>query len=48
MATMLAGRLDIEKLEFGVDQVEVPEPGAGEARIKVGAAGICLSDVAPD
>jgi hypothetical protein len=24
---MLAGRLDLEKLEFGMHEVEVPEPG---------------------
>ena len=47
MATMLAGRLDLEHLDFGVSRIEVPEPGTGEVRIQVGAAGICLSDV-PD
>lgn len=45
MATMLAGRLDLEHLDFGVSRIEIPEPGTGEVRIQVGAAGICLSDV---
>jgi len=45
MTIMLAGRLDFEALHFEVSEVEVPEPGAGEVRIRVGAAGICLSDV---
>ena len=45
MTTMSAGRLDLETLAFGVTEVEVPEPGSGEVRIRVGAAGICLSDV---
>jgi Alcohol dehydrogenase GroES-like domain len=45
MMTMLAGRLDTRKLEFGVVEVPIPEPGPGQVRIKVEAAGVCLSDV---
>ncbi|MFY0581785.1 zinc-binding dehydrogenase [Cystobacter fuscus] len=45
MATMLAGRLDLVTGKFGMEQVAIPEPGPGEVRIKVLAAGICLSDV---
>ena len=42
---MLAGRLNTKTLEFGVVEVPVPEPGPGQVRIKVMAAGVCLSDV---
>ncbi|WP_236792424.1 zinc-binding dehydrogenase [Amycolatopsis sp. GM8] len=45
MATMLAGRLEINPRKFVVREVPVPEPGQGEVRIKVKAAGVCLSDV---
>ena len=31
--------------DLRVEQVEVPEPGPGQLRIRVGAAGVCLSDV---
>jgi D-arabinose 1-dehydrogenase-like Zn-dependent alcohol dehydrogenase len=43
--TMLAGRLDLEKLHFEVREVPIPEPAADEVRIAVGAAGVCLSDL---
>ncbi|HEX3778686.1 MAG TPA: zinc-binding dehydrogenase [Pseudonocardiaceae bacterium] len=43
--TMLAGRLDLEKLHFEVREVPVPQPGADEVRIAVAAAGVCLSDL---
>ncbi|MEU4211113.1 zinc-binding dehydrogenase [Streptomyces sp. NPDC026206] len=43
--TMLAGRLDLLSGRFAVEEVPVPEPGPGQVRIKVAAAGICLSDV---
>ncbi|MEU2868097.1 zinc-binding dehydrogenase [Streptomyces olivoreticuli] len=43
--TMLAGRLDLRTGGFAVEEVPVPEPGPGQVRIKVEAAGICLSDV---
>ena len=42
---MLAGRLNLRTREFAVKQVPIPEPGHGQVRIRVAAAGICLSDV---
>lgn len=42
---MLAGRLNVETKQFRVKEVPVPSPGADDVRIKVGAAGVCLSDV---
>jgi threonine dehydrogenase-like Zn-dependent dehydrogenase len=42
---VLAGRLNVQTLEFAVVDVPVPEPGPGQVRIKVMAAGVCLSDV---
>lgn len=42
---MLAGRLTVSTREFAVREVPVPVPGAGEVRVAVGAAGVCLSDV---
>ncbi|MBW8483347.1 zinc-binding dehydrogenase [Actinomadura parmotrematis] len=44
-ATMLAGRLNVATRDFQVAEVPVPEPGPGEVRVKVEAAGVCLSDV---
>ena len=43
--TMLAGRLTMSTREFALEQVPIPVPAAGEVRVKVGAAGVCLSDV---
>ncbi|WP_258073650.1 zinc-binding dehydrogenase [Arthrobacter sp. 08Y14] len=43
--TMLAGRLNVETKEFALQEVPIPEPGPGFVRVKVGAAGVCLSDV---
>ncbi|NMO20531.1 alcohol dehydrogenase catalytic domain-containing protein [Pyxidicoccus fallax] len=43
--TMLAGRLNLRTRAFAVERVPVPDPGPGQVRIKVMAAGICLSDV---
>lgn len=43
--TMLAGRLDLRGGGFAVEEIPVPAPGPGQVRIKVEAAGICLSDV---
>lgn len=45
MAEMLAGRLDVRTRRFAVKEVPVPEPGHGEVRIAVKAAGVCLSDL---
>ncbi|WP_319459400.1 zinc-binding dehydrogenase [Micromonospora sp. RTP1Z1] len=42
---MLAGRLHVTGRELRVESVPVPEPGRGEVRIRVAAAGVCLSDV---
>lgn len=42
---MLAGRLNVRTREFAVVEVPTPVPGPGQVRIKVGAAGVCLSDV---
>jgi len=43
--TMLAGRLNVQTREFAVTRVAVPDPAAGWVRVKVAAAGVCLSDV---
>lgn len=45
MATMLAARLDTPGKKMNLKQVPVPEPKAGQVRVKVMAAGVCLSDV---
>lgn len=45
MKTMRAGRLNYVNHEFAVKDVPIPEPGPGQVRIKVEAAGVCLSDV---
>ncbi|MDB1089980.1 zinc-binding dehydrogenase [Streptomyces sp. ACA25] len=42
---MLAGRLHVRSGEFAVEEVPVPEPGAGEVLVQVRAAGVCMSDV---
>ncbi|WP_433298802.1 zinc-binding dehydrogenase [Pseudonocardia sp. CA-142604] len=42
---MLAGRLDVATRTFGIDELAVPDPGPGQVRIAVKAAGVCLSDV---
>lgn len=44
-STMLAGRLDLATRKFAMETVAIPEPGPDEVRIKVSAAGICLSDI---
>src|SRR6267142_1042108 len=43
--TMLAGRLNTITHEFAMVDVPIPEPARGQVRIKVEAAGVCLSDV---
>ncbi|MEZ0339274.1 zinc-binding dehydrogenase [Mycobacterium sp. pV006] len=45
MATMKAGRMNFGTGQFRVEEVAVPSPGHGEVRVKVRAAGVCLSDV---
>lgn len=45
MTDMLAGRLNVATRKFEVTRVPVPEPTYGQVRIKVEAAGVCLSDV---
>lgn len=45
MPTMKAGRIDFGTKEFAVREVPIPTPGPGQVRIKVAAAGVCLSDV---
>ena len=42
---MLVGRLNTTTHKFDVVDVPIPEPGPGQVRIKVEAAGVCLSDV---
>src|SRR2546429_3813039 len=42
---MLAGRLNTTTRTFAVVDVPIPEPAPGQVRIKVEAAGVCLSDV---
>lgn len=44
-STMLAGRFDLTTKKFGMETVAIPEPRPDEVRIKVSAAGICLSDI---
>ncbi|WP_019854839.1 zinc-binding dehydrogenase [Actinopolyspora mortivallis] len=44
-ATMLAGRLNVDTARFALEEIPVPEPGHGEVRVRVRAAGVCLSDV---
>ena len=45
MAEMLAGRLHMTERALRMESVPVPEPQRGEVRIRVAAAGVCLSDV---
>ncbi|MCW3843485.1 zinc-binding dehydrogenase [Micromonospora yasonensis] len=42
---MLAGRLYVAERALRMESVPVPEPGRGQVRVRVGAAGVCLSDV---
>ncbi|MEU4480598.1 zinc-binding dehydrogenase [Micromonospora sp. NPDC023966] len=42
---MLAGRLHLAERALRMESVPVPEPGRGQVRIRVAAAGVCLSDV---
>jgi NADPH:quinone reductase-like Zn-dependent oxidoreductase len=45
MSDMLAGRLNVETGAFSLTRVPIPDPGHGQVRIKVAAAGVCLSDL---
>jgi 2-desacetyl-2-hydroxyethyl bacteriochlorophyllide A dehydrogenase len=42
---MKAGRITVSSRKFEVKDIPIPHPAPGEVRIKVGAAGVCLSDV---
>jgi D-arabinose 1-dehydrogenase-like Zn-dependent alcohol dehydrogenase len=42
---MKAGRIHVPTRTFEVKEIPTPTPGDKEIRIKVGAAGVCLSDV---
>jgi threonine dehydrogenase-like Zn-dependent dehydrogenase len=42
---MLAGRLHVTDRALRLETVPVPEPARGQVRIRVAAAGVCLSDV---
>jgi 2-desacetyl-2-hydroxyethyl bacteriochlorophyllide A dehydrogenase len=42
---MRAGRITVSTRAFEVVDVPTPNAGVGQVRIKVGAAGVCLSDV---
>ena len=42
---MLAARFSISTREFRLVDIPVPQPGNGQVRIEVRAAGVCLSDV---
>lgn len=42
---MRAGRITVSTRAFAVVDVPTPDAGAGQVRIKVAAAGVCLSDV---
>ncbi len=44
-ATMRAARFDFASRQLMVQDVPVPQPGPGEVLVRVGACGICLSDV---
>ncbi|MGU3646520.1 alcohol dehydrogenase catalytic domain-containing protein [Microbacterium sp. C23T] len=43
--TMLAGRMNFAAKAFAVNEITVPFPRPGEVRVRVRAAGLCLSDV---
>jgi len=42
---MRAGQITVSTRAFAVVDVPTPDAGAGQVRIKVAAAGVCLSDV---
>ncbi len=45
MATMRAVRFHGVRGELRVEQVPIPEPGAGQVRVRVGACGVCRTDL---
>ena len=45
MATMKAIQVSAPGADFDLVELDIPEPGAGEVRIKVEACGVCHSDV---
>ncbi|MEV7914286.1 zinc-binding dehydrogenase [Streptomyces griseus] len=45
MERMRAARLHLPSRTLTVEEVDRPAPGPGEVLVKVGAAGVCLSDV---
>ncbi|NEB41270.1 zinc-binding dehydrogenase [Streptomyces sp. SID14515] len=45
MERMRAARLHLPSRTLTVEEVDRPTPGPGEVLVKVGAAGVCLSDV---
>ena len=42
---MRAGQITVSTRTFKIVDVPTPDAGAGQVRIKVEAAGVCLSDV---
>ena len=42
---MKAGRITVSTKDFAITDIPIPEPHVGEVRIRVRAAGVCLSDV---
>src|SRR5215831_778331 len=45
VVTMKVAQISKPKADFDIVEREIPEPGAGEVRIKVQACGVCHSDV---
>jgi len=43
--TMKVAQVSSPGADFEIIEREIPEPGAGQARIKVQACGVCHSDV---
>ena len=42
---MKAGRIKVSTREFSIKEISTPDAQSGQVRIRVGAAGVCLSDV---
>lgn len=43
--TMLAGRMNYDTKTFEVKRIPIPVAGVGQIRVRIKAAGVCLSDV---